>query len=64
MADIMLYIFLGILISFVVQGVAEACKKRRERYERRATNTMRSIFWDELKKVRPHEIRGLEESVE
>ena len=56
--------FVALLLVIVFIRVQEEVEERKKAYERRMKSKMRDVFHEELGKVRPFEIRGLDEYID
>lgn len=50
-----------VVVFTIVEGEVE---EHREKSERRLKARMQSVFWESLEKVRPYQIRGLDEYID
>lgn len=56
------FVALFLVIVFIL--VKDEVEERKEAYERRMKFKMQNVFHEELEKVRPFEIRGLDEYID
>ena len=55
-------IALALVAGFLI--AKSVVEERRERSEYRLKARMQSVFWESLEKVRPYQIRGLDEYID
>ena len=55
---------IAILLVIVFTIVKDTVEERKENRERRLKARMQSVFWESLEKVRPYQIRGLDEYID
>lgn len=55
---------IAILLVFAFTIVKNVVEERKEKSERRLKARMQSVFWESLEKVRPYQIRGLDEYID
>lgn len=55
---------IAILLVAVFAIVKDEVEERKEKSERRLKARMQSVFWESLEKVRPYQIRGLDEYID
>lgn len=53
---------LALVAGFLI--VKSVVEERKENSERRLKSRMQSVFWESLEKVRPYQIRGLDEYID
>ena len=53
---------LALVAGFLI--VKSVVEERKEKSERRLKDRMQSVFWESLEKVRPYQIRGLDEYID
>ena len=55
---------IAILLVIAFTIVENVVEERKEKSERRLKARMQSVFWESLEKVRPYQIRGLDEYID